>query len=41
MQAGGRVFRTKNDIGVIHVMDDRYIDSKIKELLPKWWVISQ
>ena len=37
VQAAGRVIRTTNDIGVIHLMDDRYNQSKIKKLLPKWW----
>ena len=39
VQAAGRVIRTTNDTGVIHLMDDRYNDSKIKKLLPKWWVL--
>lgn len=39
VQAAGRVIRTTNDTGVIHLMDDRYNDSKIKKLLPKWWQI--
>jgi len=37
VQAAGRVIRTTNDTGVIHLMDDRYNDSKIRKLLPKWW----
>jgi DNA excision repair protein ERCC-2 len=37
VQAAGRVIRTTNDSGVIHLMDDRYNQSKIKKLLPKWW----
>lgn len=40
VQAAGRVIRTSNDIGVIHLMDDRYNDSKIKKLLPSWWATS-
>ena len=40
VQAAGRVIRTTNDKGVIHLMDDRYNDSKIKKLLPKWWQIN-
>lgn len=39
VQAAGRVIRTTNDTGVIHLMDNRYNDSKIKKLLPKWWQI--
>ncbi len=37
VQAAGRVIRTTDDTGVIHLMDDRYNDSKIKKLLPQWW----
>ncbi|MBC7751257.1 MAG: ATP-dependent DNA helicase, partial [Candidatus Saccharibacteria bacterium] len=40
VQAAGRVIRTTEDVGVIHLMDNRYIESKIKKLLPKWWSIS-
>lgn len=39
VQAAGRVIRTTNDTGVIHLMDDRYTEPAIKKLLPKWWVI--
>ena len=37
VQAAGRVIRTTEDKGIIHLMDDRYSDNKIKKLLPKWW----
>ena len=37
VQAAGRVIRTTDDKGIIHLMDDRYDNSKIKQLLPKWW----
>lgn len=37
VQAAGRVIRTTQDKGVIHLMDDRYNDPKIKSFLPKWW----
>ena len=40
VQAAGRVIRTTNDTGVIHLMDDRYDQSKIRKLLPKWWSIA-
>lgn len=39
VQAAGRVIRTTNDTGVIHLMDDRYTEPAIKKLLLKWWVI--
>jgi DNA excision repair protein ERCC-2 len=40
VQAAGRVIRTTNDNGVIHLIDDRYIDPNIISLLPKWWSIT-
>ncbi len=40
VQAAGRVIRTTSDRGVIHLMDDRYNQLKIKKLLPNWWDIS-
>lgn len=39
VQAAGRVIRTADDKGIIHLMDDRYSDHKIKKLLPKWWIL--
>lgn len=39
VQAAGRVIRTKDDRGVIHLIDERYSQPEIRELLPKWWVI--
>jgi DNA excision repair protein ERCC-2 len=40
VQAAGRVIRTKDDRGVIHLIDERYSQPEIRELLPKWWAIS-
>jgi DNA excision repair protein ERCC-2 len=40
VQAAGRVIRTQQDCGVIHLMDDRFAQSHILELLPDWWEIS-
>ena len=37
VQAAGRVIRTTEDKGIIHLMDDRYSDYKVRQLLPKWW----
>lgn len=37
VQAAGRVIRTTEDTGVIHLMDDRYNELSIKQLMPKWW----
>ncbi|MEZ0316404.1 MAG: ATP-dependent DNA helicase, partial [Methylophilaceae bacterium] len=39
VQAAGRVIRTKDDRGVIYLIDDRYSRSEVRELLPKWWEI--
>ena len=36
IQAAGRVIRTTKDKGIIYLMDDRYSDYKIMNLLPKW-----
>ncbi len=40
VQAAGRVIRTTNDKGIIHLMDNRYNETRIKKLLPNWWSIS-
>ena len=37
VQAAGRVIRTVDDRGVIHLIDDRFARSNIQRLLPKWW----
>ncbi|MEZ0225365.1 MAG: helicase C-terminal domain-containing protein, partial [Alphaproteobacteria bacterium] len=39
VQAAGRVIRTKDDRGVIHLIDDRYVQPEVRELLPSWWAI--
>ncbi len=39
VQAAGRVIRTKDDRGVIHLIDDRYTQPEVINLLPKWWKI--
>jgi DNA excision repair protein ERCC-2 len=40
VQAAGRVIRTQQDRGVIHLIDDRYGKSEVRELLPRWWKIN-
>lgn len=40
VQAAGRVIRTTEDVGVVHLMDERYNDPNVKKLLPNWWSIS-
>ena len=37
VQAAGRVIRTTTDRGTIYLIDDRFQQPAIKELLPKWW----
>ena len=37
VQAAGRVIRTTEDKGIIYLIDDRFAQSEVAELLPKWW----
>ena len=37
VQAAGRVIRTEEDRGVLHLLDDRFARAEIRELLPRWW----
>ncbi|MGA0570804.1 ATP-dependent DNA helicase [Variovorax sp. VNK109] len=37
VQAAGRVIRTPDDVGVIHLMDDRFGRAEVRNLLPAWW----
>ena len=37
VQAAGRVIRTTADRGTIHLIDDRFLQAKIRGLLPQWW----
>jgi Rad3-related DNA helicase len=41
VQAAGRVIRTRQDRGVVMLIDDRFAESRIKQLLPKWWALQQ
>lgn len=36
-QAAGRVIRTRNDRGIVYLIDDRFARREVRELLPKWW----
>jgi DNA excision repair protein ERCC-2 len=36
-QAAGRVIRTPEDEGVIWLIDDRFLQPQIRQLLPGWW----
>ena len=37
VQAAGRVIRTTTDRGTIHLIDDRFSQTKVRSLLPQWW----
>ncbi|MEY4564701.1 MAG: hypothetical protein RLZZ618_3978 [Pseudomonadota bacterium] len=37
VQAAGRVIRTTEDRGVVHLMDDRFLKPAALRLLPTWW----
>ncbi|MDF2446506.1 MAG: DinG family ATP-dependent helicase [Moraxellaceae bacterium] len=37
VQAAGRVIRTQQDRGVIYLIDDRFLQGKVRALLPGWW----
>lgn len=37
IQAAGRVIRTPTDEGYIWLLDNRFAQAKIKQLLPQWW----
>jgi Rad3-related DNA helicase len=37
VQAAGRVVRTLDDRGVVVLIDDRFGQPQVRELLPRWW----
>jgi Rad3-related DNA helicase len=37
VQAAGRVIRTETDRGVVYLIDDRFGQPAVRELLPRWW----
>lgn len=37
IQAAGRVIRTRQDRGVVYLIDDRFSRREVRKLLPKWW----
>jgi DNA excision repair protein ERCC-2 len=41
VQAAGRVIRTPEDQGVVHLIDDRYAEPRVRRLLPRWWTIQR
>ncbi len=40
IQAAGRVIRTREDRGVLFLMDDRFARAEVARLLPSWWQIN-
>ncbi|MCC6076034.1 ATP-dependent DNA helicase [Pseudomonas sp. GCM10022188] len=39
VQAAGRVIRTTADRGVVYLLDDRFRQGRVRELLPGWWAV--
>jgi DNA excision repair protein ERCC-2 len=39
VQAAGRVIRSEDDAGVVHLIDDRYRRAEVRRLLPSWWSV--
>ena len=39
VQAAGRVIRTRQDRGVVMLIDDRFAEPRIQQLLPRWWAL--
>ena len=37
VQAAGRVIRTQSDQGTLFLIDDRFAEHKVQQLLPSWW----
>jgi len=40
VQAAGRVIRTTEDQGVVHLIDDRFARPQVRRLLPGWWQVT-
>ncbi|AVI61657.1 ATP-dependent DNA helicase [Halomonas sp. GFAJ-1] len=40
VQAAGRVIRSPQDEGVVVLLDDRFAQTKVRALLPRWWVLA-
>ena len=39
VQAAGRVIRSQQDRGVVMLIDDRFGEQRVRQLLPKWWTL--
>ncbi|NVZ24278.1 ATP-dependent DNA helicase [Pseudomonas gingeri] len=37
VQAAGRVIRSQQDHGVVMLIDDRFAEAGVRQLLPRWW----
>jgi Rad3-related DNA helicase len=40
VQAAGRVIRSQQDRGVVMLIDDRFGEARVRQLLPRWWSIT-
>ena len=40
VQAAGRVIRTREDRGVVYLIDDRFAQPAVRQLLPTWWTVN-
>ncbi|NUT82990.1 ATP-dependent DNA helicase [Pseudomonas brassicacearum] len=41
VQAAGRVIRTQQDSGVVMLIDDRFGEARVQQLLPRWWSVTE
>lgn len=41
VQAAGRVIRTRDDRGVVYLIDDRFAQPDVQDLLPRWWKLGR
>ncbi|AMB84916.1 ATP-dependent DNA helicase [Pseudomonas agarici] len=39
VQAAGRVIRSQQDRGVVMLIDDRFAEARVRQLLPRWWQV--
>ncbi|WP_305821244.1 ATP-dependent DNA helicase [Massilia brevitalea] len=39
VQAAGRVIRTEQDQGTVYLIDDRFAQPAVRDLLPRWWQV--
>ena len=40
VQAAGRVIRSQRDEGTLFLIDDRFAERKVQQLLPSWWQLN-